>query len=127
MKTELQEIQSFLEINISDDINEVIERGNQLQVYMARTAYLIAESKKNLAKKKKDEAMEVVENVISEMKLSAKVQNTLMDGLCAEEQYILSWCERLNATCTHQLDWCRSLLSKAKEEMKLMGISREFK
>lgn len=127
IKRELEEIQQFLEITISEQPEEVVARGNDLQVYMARTGYLVAKAKENLVDKRRDETMIIVDKIISESKLSASVQKALVEGVCREEQFILTWCERLNATCTHQLDWCRTLISKAKEEMRLVGISREFK
>ena len=36
-----------------------------------------------------------------------------------EEQYLVDWCERINRTATHQLEWCRTLIAKARAEMAL--------
>jgi len=33
----------------------------------------------------------------------------------------VDWLDRLNSASVHQLDWCRSVLSKHKEEMKITG------
>lgn len=116
--TEAQEIDDFLQITISEDINEVVERGNAIQVYMARTGKMLADAKYHLNKKRKDDIMQVLQVIIPE-KLSAKVQNSLIDSIAREEQYLVDWIERINRTCVHQLDWCRTLVSKAKEEMRL--------
>jgi hypothetical protein len=40
---------------------------------------------------------------------------------CETENFLYNWCERLNRSATHQLDWLRSLVSKEKEEMRLSG------
>ena len=44
LQSEAQEIQEFLEITMSDNPQEVIERGNDLQVYMARTGKMLADA-----------------------------------------------------------------------------------
>ena len=127
LKEEAQQIQDFLEITISDNPQEVIERGNDLQVYMARTGKMLADAKYILNEQKRTETMNVVQEFIIDQKLSARVQNALIDGLCKEAQYLVDWIDRLNAACTHQLDWCRSVNSKNKEEMRLNNLGKEFK
>lgn len=127
LRKEAQEIQDFLEITMSDDPQEVIERGNDLQVYMARTGKMLADAKYMLNKQKHQDTMNIVREFIIDQKLSAKVQNAMIDGICKEWQYLVDWIERLNAACTHQLDWCRSVNSKNKEELRLSNISKEFK
>ena len=123
---EAQKIQDFLEITMSDNPQEVIERGSDLQVYMARTGKMLADAKYILNEQKRNETMDIVRDFIIDQKLSAKVQNALIDGLCREKQYLVDWIERLNAACTHQLDWCRSVNSKNKEEMRLSNLGKEF-
>lgn len=126
MLNECNKIQSYLEINISDNIQEIVERGSDLQAYIARTGKMIADAKRFLSEKKKTETMKVIEDILQNSKYSAGVQNALVSGLCADEQYLLTWCERLNATCTHQLDYMRTLISLHKEEMKLSNVGKEI-
>lgn len=123
---EAEQMQSFLEITISDDPQEVIERGSDLVVYLACSAKMLADAKLLLNEHKKDETLAVVRDFIYDQKLSAKVQNALIDGLCRQYQYLVDWLDRLNAAITHQLDWCRSVVSKNKEEMRLNNLGREF-
>ena len=119
IRNEAQQILEFLEITMSDNPQKVIERGNVLQVYMARTGKLLADAKYILNDQKRHETMDIIRDFIIDQKLSAKVQNALIDGLCKEEQYLVDWCDRLNRTATHQLEWCRTVISKAKAEMAL--------
>jgi hypothetical protein len=126
LKEEAQKIQDFLEITMSDSSAEVVNRGNDLVVYIARTGEMLAQAKLALNEAMKNEAMQVIKDFIIDKKLSAKVQNALIDGLCKEQKYMVDWLDRLNTTCTHQLDWCRTLVSKNKEEMKLNNIGKEF-
>ena len=44
IKFELEAIQQFLEISISEDMSEVEQRGNELTVYMARSGKLLADA-----------------------------------------------------------------------------------
>ena len=57
LQSEAQEIQEFLEITMSDNPQEVIERGNDLQVYMARTGKMLADAKYILNEQKKQETI----------------------------------------------------------------------
>lgn len=127
LKEEAQKIQEFLEITMSDNPVEITERGSDLVVYLARTSNMLAEARRQLNEAKKNETMSVIRDFIIDQKLSAKVQNALVDGLCSDQQYLVDWIDRLNATCTHQIDWCRTLISKYKEEMRLSNLGKEFK
>ena len=117
IKDELQEIQSYLEITLSEDPNEAIDRGNTLSVYIARTGKILADAKCDLDKKMASEIVSQIAEAAKKIEwLSSKAVNTIVDSLCAEERFIVNWTERLNRTATHQLDWCRTLVSKAKAD-----------
>lgn len=122
LQTEAQAVQDFLEEEIQDDINILSERGSLLSNYIARTGKMLADAKYHLNRAQGDKAIEVIEKIFGqELKLSAKVQNAFIEGLVKEEQYLVNWIERLNKTATHQIEWCRTLISKAKEEMKYIN------
>jgi hypothetical protein len=61
----------------------------------------------------KSETVELLKELLKE-KYSSKVQNQLVEGLAADEKYLVDLIERLNRTATHQLDWARSVLSAEK-------------
>ena len=114
---ECRTIDEFMGITPSDNIEEIVERGNSLVVYVARTGKMLADAKYHLNVIRKAEIMDIL-NIIIPEKLSAKVQNALIDSVAREQQYLVDWTERLNRTSVHQLDWCRTLISKAKSEMQ---------
>ena len=114
---ECRTIDEFMGVTPSDNIEEIVERGNALIVYINRTGKMLADAKYHLNIARKNEIMEVLQQIIPE-KLSAKVQNALVDSIAREQQFLVDWCERLNRTAVHQLDWCRTLISKAKQEMQ---------
>ena len=117
--TELSSIDAFLNITMSEQIEEAILRGNDLAVYIARTGKLLADAKYHLNAKKKTEVFDTLRDTAARAGTTSKAVNAIIDSLCKDEQYLVDWCERLNRTATHQLEWCRTVISKAKAEMSL--------
>ena len=112
---EIQEIQSYLEIEVdSGNLNNLIEYGEKVTVYLARTSKLLADAKyhQNVAKK-------AVMNSNINKGYSPSVLKELVNASIESENYLVDWIERLNRACTHRVDWIRSVLSKEKEEMRL--------
>lgn len=116
---ELNEIDGFLNTTMSENPEEAVVRGNDLAAYVARTGKMLADAKYHLNEAKNNEVMETLREAAKNAKATAKAVNALIDSLCREEQYLVDWCERANRTATHQLSWCVTVISKAKEEMKL--------
>lgn len=118
MTDELQSMQDFLEITMSESGDEATKRGNDLAVIIARSGYLLSVAKRDLDRKMRSEALKAVEETSRQI-TTAKATNAIIDSLCAEERYLVNWVERINKTATHQLEWCRTVISKAKEEMRI--------
>ena len=115
IKTELIQMQDFLEITMSEDANEAVIRGNDLSVYMARSGKLLADAKILHDRKLRSDLIEQIKSINSMApSVAVKFTNTLVEN----ESYLVNWATRINASCTHQLDWCRTLISKAKAEMQ---------
>ena len=119
---ELTNIDSFLNITMSENAEEAVQRGNDLAVYIARTGKLLADSKYWLNEAMKSEIMQTLEVTAKNAKATATAINALIGSLCREDRYLVDWCERYNRTATHQLSWCVTVISKAKEEMKISGM-----
>ncbi len=111
---ELQDIQNFIEITMSEDPNEAVARGNDLSVYMARTGKLLADAKYHRDKKLRSEIVSQIKEMV---KLPPSVATKFTDTLVERESYLMNWADRSNRSCTHQLEWCRTIISKAKAEM----------
>jgi hypothetical protein len=116
---ELRETDAFLQIECSEQIEEVVERGNTLAVYIARSGKLLADARHHLNGRMKSEVFETLKTVSRQAGATSKATNAIIDSLCRDEQYLADWCERTNRAATHQLDWCRTLVSKAKAEMSI--------
>ena len=127
LQKEADEIQSPLQISIEyskaeDDIEQVVDRGNMLAGYIARSGVMLSEAKQLVAIAKRSELTKVMEGLINK-KYSAKIQNTLLDAVADREIRLYTYIEQINKTCKYQIEWCRSLLSKAKAEMQYLNFN----
>ena len=115
IKAELIQMQDFLEIELSEEVQEAVLRGSTLAVYMARSGKLLADAKIHKDRKlRSDMILEYKKLIEFPASLAVKYTDTLVEN----ESYLVNWATRLNAASTHQLDWCRTLISKAKAEMQ---------
>lgn len=121
---EITAIDSFLNIVMSEDMEEAVVRGNDLASHIARSGKLLADAKFHLNEKLKDDVFKVLEKTAKQAGATATAINSIVKSLCKNEQYMVDWADRTNRTATHQLEWCRTLISKAKEEMRLAGMHR---
>lgn len=119
LQEEAQKIQEYLDIECSENPEEVLERIRAIMPYISRTAFMLAEAKKALRRKKASEISNTIINIAKEQCLSAKVQNTLIDSIAEEEAYLVDWLDRLNAAATHQVDALRSILSYERENLRI--------
>ena len=119
LQEEAQQIQDYLDITCSENPEEVLQRIRTIMPYISRTAFMLAEAKKALRRKKASEISNTIINIAKEQCLSAKVQNTLIDSIAEEEAYLVDWLDRLNAAATHQVDALRSILSFVRENLRI--------
>lgn len=119
---ELMDIDGFLSITMSENAEEAVQRGNDLAVYVARSGKLLADAKYWLNQAMNSETMKTITDTAKNAKATATAINALVNSLCREERYLVDWCERCNRSATHQIDWCRTLISKAKAEMQMSSM-----
>lgn len=113
---EARAIQDYLEISCSGDINELIDRLSNLNVYMARSGEMLAQ-----AIKLQDNALNAVyaEQLNLILKMPATVATKFTSSCCAAQNHLVKWLERINATCKHQSDNIRTQISFEKERLRL--------
>jgi len=117
---EAQIIQETLEAPIPSDIESVVMLGHELIAYIARTGKMRSDAKYYLNKAVKSSIMAQVKE-LGKTIMPASTLNELVKASCENESYLFDWCDRLNRTATHQVDWLRSVVSKEKEQMRLSG------
>lgn len=117
IQKELEEIQNFLEITLSENIDEAVVRGNDLAVYMARSGKLLADAKIHKDEKLNSEVIYRIKDLVS---LHASSANKFIDTLTKDENHLVTWADRVNAACSRQLEWCRTVISKGKAEYQAL-------
>lgn len=117
LETEAAQIQAFLEITMSDDLNEAKERATALSVYNARSGKMLADAKYHYNEAMKSEIMELVEKQ-GKGHMSATAMNQLLKSLARNEQYLVDWTERINRATVHQIDLIRTFISLEKELLR---------
>jgi hypothetical protein len=113
---ELARHQSFLDVTVSEQPEEVVERGNELAVIISRSGKMKADADYHRDTMMQSEIMSLLKDT-AKSSLPASTINKLLDAACKDANYLATACDRLNRTATHQLEWCRSLVSKAKAEL----------
>lgn len=116
--SEAEAIQEFLEYETPTELEAVVERGNELLAYIARSGKMKADAKYWEQVKVKSATMETLRTMGQDL-MPASTLNNLIKANCEIEILLVEWCDRLNRTATHQLDWLRSVVSKEKEAMRL--------
>jgi hypothetical protein len=119
LKRETATIQAYLDIVCSNSPEEISDRISQLMSYMARSGEMLAQAKRLLRSRKSVEIRNTIMTVAKTERLSASVQNALLDSVCEQEAFLAEWLERVNKSCTHQIEGLRSLLSYEKEGLRL--------
>ena len=126
LKREAEKMMAVLKQPLSSDMQSVVDFGDILRSWQSLSGEMLAQAKYYYNRKKHDGAMEVIDRLLKNEKIAASTQKALIDTMCANEQYLVDLIERMNASIVHQIDWCRTLVSKNKEEMKFTNMGKEF-
>lgn len=110
-------MQSYLEVNVGGaEVNELLDRLDQLGVYYARSGAIHAEVvgliDSAIAKAMGDN-MELIS------KLPASLVQKYIKGATAELNGLERWVDRINASCNKQCDNLRTLISYEKSRATL--------
>lgn len=117
LKEEAEEIQLYTQEQISEIREDVLERGNKLNSYLARSGKMLAEAKKLYGDRIKSDLLVHLQQQLSEFpSMTTKSINLIIESVASEEKYLVNLLDRINATITHQLDWMRSIISLSKKE-----------
>ena len=112
----LSEIQSFIEKPyIADDINGIIERAIIIEGYMALSGKLLADAKWHYSNVFESNFIQAMKTT---SKFNASSTNLYLKAACKNYSYLVDWADRVNASCTHQIEFSRTLISKIKAEMQ---------
>lgn len=111
------EIQAFIEAHYNaDNPNAVVERANGLESYMALSGKMLADAKYWYNDLLSSVFIEAIKEG-NKAKMGTSTLNKYVDSICKDYQYVVDWTDRINRTCTHQLEFSRTIISKLKQEM----------
>ena len=110
-------MQAYLEVNVGGgDINELIDRLDNLGVYYARSGAMHAEIVgliDSATAKAMGDNMELIST------LPASLVQKYIKGATAELNGLERWIDRINASCNKQCDNLRTLISYEKSRANL--------
>ncbi|HRQ17735.1 MAG TPA: hypothetical protein PL085_11710 [Agriterribacter sp.] len=116
-------MQTYIEAHYnSDNGSAVADRAASLEAYMALSGKLLADAKYHYNTAMNSDFINAIKTVSN---LTASIQKKYVDSICKDYQYLVDWCGRINAACTHQLDMCRSVMSTLREEMKQLNYTQK--
>lgn len=100
----------------SDDPVILAERLAMANVYIARSGRLLAE-----AKQMQDNAMVKAyeDNKESLTKVGNSLAQKILQAYCKESNFLVNWLDRINRGLVHSSDNLRTLISLAKENMRI--------
>jgi len=116
---EANAMQFYIEVTVGDSPDEWTNRGSTLCEYMSRSGKCLADAKYHLAQKKKSFIIDELSELLQLFNYSATTQKELISNACGDLERLVTWFDRINRGCTHQIDWIRTLISKEKEEAKM--------
>lgn len=118
----LNEIQPFIEADYTaDNMDAVITRAQQLEIYLAQSSKLLADAKFNYSEFMNSNFIQGIKDAVK-VNMPISLTNKYMESLCRDLKYQVDWCDRVNATITHELDFSRTLISKIKMEMNALNF-----
>jgi hypothetical protein len=47
------------------------------------------------------------------------VRRRMIESMCQRENFLVTWIDRMNRAATHQGEWLRTIISKAKAELQI--------
>lgn len=113
---ELTEIQVVLDARYqSDNPAACSDRLDELQVLMARSGKLLADSEWHYNTLLNSEIMEALKKAASE-RMPTSTLNKYIESMCKEYKYLWTWADRVNRCCTHMAEQMRTVISNHKAQ-----------
>lgn len=110
--------EQVINLTCSEQPEEALQRGNDLSVIIARTGKMLADAQYH-----RDNALsntiEQAHRDGTSSSMSASSFNKYVASCTSVENFICTWVERIHRTAEKQLEWTRTIISYAKEEMRL--------
>lgn len=114
IQEELAEMQSFLEQPVTESATDLTTRLEVLMQHMARSGKLKSDAEYHYNGVMSSSIIDALKTAVN---LTPSTLNKYVDSLCKDYKQMVVWSDRVNRSCTHQIDATRTLISYAKSEM----------
>ena len=119
IETELFEIQSFLEQSYpSDNHAACIDRLQELDVKIARSGKLLADAEYRYNEIVGSSIINALKDAMSE-KMSTSTLNKYVESMAKDYKQLVTFADRVNRSATHNAQHLTTIISFAKQQMKL--------
>jgi len=116
IQKELNEVQEFLELEYrGDDMQVVRQRLEDLNQWMARTGKLKADAEWHYFQNYNSSIMACIKDV-AKLSMGTSTLNKYLESCCKDYKVLITWSDRTNRSCVHQIDSLRTLISYSKSE-----------
>lgn len=116
IQKELDEMQAFLEADYSADVpGHVQARFDSLGAYMARSGKIKADAEFHYNSVVESTIMEALKKGYED-RLSPSTINKFVEAAARNYKFLVTWADRCNRSCTHQLEGMRSVMSTLRSE-----------
>lgn len=117
IEAELCEMQAFLESEYTADNTAALSsRLILLTQHMSRSGKLKADAEHHYHKVYTGSVMSSLKS-LAESSMSVSMVNEYVKSMCGSYKHLITWADRVNRSCTHQIDSIRTLISFAKSEI----------
>jgi hypothetical protein len=118
LKEKATRMQAYIERKEGSEPNDLISRAENLAVLIAQSGQCLADAKYMQDMVMNGAIMEALQKAYEE-RLSATTINQFVKTAAKEQNYLVNWFDRINATATHQLMAINTQISYRKAEMAL--------
>lgn len=117
LKKKAEAMQQFIERPLPEEPNELIKHLENVDVLMAQSGRMLADAKYYQDAIKNAAILKSLSDEYSTLSQSAK--NEFIKTEAKDQNYMVNWIDRINASAVHIKDSIRTIISYRKKELEL--------
>ena len=117
LKKKAESMQNFLERPLPEEPNELIKHLESIDTLMAMSGRMLADAKYYQDAIKNAAILKSLSDEYSTLSQSAK--NEFIKTEAKDQNYMVNWIDRINASAVHIKDSIRTIISYRKKELEL--------
>lgn len=117
LKKKAEAMQTFIERALPEEPNELIKHLESVDILMAMSGRMLADAKYYQDAIKNAAILKSLSDEYSTLSQSAK--NEFIKTEAKDQNYMVNWIDRINASAVHIKDSIRTIISYRKKELEL--------